>query len=198
MPIDIFTDKKLQIFDLGNVLYSVDARLSFAALQRLGMPAFEGPISNSHAACGDFALYSDGKISTPQFYDAVRRVCHVQATDAQIRDAWNAMLIGFRPDALQQVRQLRQSGYTVVLLSNCNDLHADIVRQQYPGPDSFDSLFDKVFFSQEIHISKPDPRAWQLVLHEMNAQPADAAFYDDSLLNVQAAQALGIASRQII
>ena len=62
MPIDIFTDKKLQIFDLGNVLYSVDARLSFAALQRLGMPAFEGPISNSHAACGDFALYSDGKI----------------------------------------------------------------------------------------------------------------------------------------
>ena len=197
MPIEIFPHKKLHIFDLGNVLYSVDVRLTFAALQKLGMPHFDGPLSNSHAAPGDFALYCDGKITIQQFYQAIRRTCHIQASDDQIRDAWNAMLLGFRHDALQQVRQLRSQGHLVALLSNCNQLHADHVRAQYPGPGDFDSLFDRAFYSQEIHVSKPDPKAWQTVLTQMNVQPADAAFYDDSPINIRAAQALGIDSRQI-
>lgn len=197
MPINIIPDKPLQIFDLGNVLYAVDASRTMAALETLGMPHFDGPISNSHAAGGPFSLYCDGLISTPQFYDGVRQTCHVNATDNQIRQAWNAMLLGFRTDALDQVRQLRANGHKIALLSNCNALHADEVRAQFPDSGNFDDLFDAIFFSQEIHISKPRPEAWLTVLSTMGFNPADAAFYDDSQINIDAASALGISSQRV-
>lgn len=197
MPINIIPDKPLQIFDLGNVLYSVDASRTMAALEALGMPHFNGPISNSHAAGGPFSLYCDGLITTPQFYDGVRQACHVNASDDQIRQAWNAMLLGFRPDAIEQVRQLRAQGHKIALLSNCNALHADEVRAQFPGPGNFDDLFDAIFFSQEIHISKPRPEAWHTVLTSMGFSATDAAFYDDSQINIDTATALGIKSQLV-
>ncbi len=198
MALEIFEDKDLHIFDLGNVLYSVDARLTFAAFEALGMPHQDIKVSNSHAAGGVFSLYCDGKVTTEEFYDGVRRACLIpDATDQDIRQAWDAMLIGFRPGALDAVRGLRQSGRKVALLSNCNDLHAQVCRAQYPGPGSFDGLFDGVFFSHEIGMSKPDTRAWQLVLRQMGVDSTRACFYDDSDINVAAALSLGIASRVV-
>lgn len=198
MPINIIPDKHLQIFDLGNVLYTVDARRTIDALEALGMPHLDGPVSNSHAAGGPFSLYCDGRITTQQFYDAVRQYCHVNASDSQIKQAWNAMLLGFRHDAIEQLRALRAQGHKIALLSNCNELHALRVRAEYPGgSDAFDSLFDAMFFSQEIHCSKPDPQAWRIVVDTLHVQPSDAAFYDDSQINVDAAMRLGIQSQRV-
>lgn len=198
MALEIFKDKDLHIFDLGNVLYSVDARRTFAALEALGMPHQDVKVSNSHAAGGVFSLYCDGKVSTPEFYEGVRRECLIpEASDDEIRSAWDSMLIGFRPDALAAVRHLRQKGRKVALLSNCNDLHAQACRAQYPGPGRFDDLFDGVFFSHEIGMSKPDPRTWQLVLSQMGVEASRACFYDDSDVNVGAAIALGIDSQVV-
>lgn len=189
--------KTLQIFDLGNVLYKVDARLSMAALQALGMPPLDGPVSNSHAGGEVFGPYCDGKITTPEFLDGVRKMCQIPgANDDQIVEAWNAMLLGFCRESVMAVRQVRREGRLVVLLSNCNELHALKCRtefeEMYPDLGSFDSLFDHVFFSQEIGMSKPDPRTWQLVLDTMGIRPADAVFYDDSPINIKAATELGI------
>lgn len=198
----IVTDRKLQIFDLGNVLYRVDARRTMAEFEKLGMPHLEGVISNSHAAGGVFSLYCDGKVTTPDFIRQVREVCHIpEATDQQITDAWNAMLLGFDPAAIECVRNVRKAGYTVALLSNCNELHATMCREQYAAQlananyphDTFDNLFHAVFFSQEIGMSKPDPNTWLKVLNDMGFYAKDAAFYDDSQINVDAANALGIA-----
>ncbi len=191
--------KKLQIFDLGNVLYKVDARRSMAALEALGMPHIDGAISNSHAAGGPFALYCDGKISTADFLKGVRQACRIpKASDDQILEAWNAMLLGFCRESILAVREARKEGSLVVLLSNCNEYHALTCRNEYrdlyPDLGSFDSLFDHVFFSQEIGMSKPDPRTWQLVLETMGVRPSDAVFYDDSEINTKAAESLGIKS----
>lgn len=196
----IVPGKRLQIFDLGNVLYKVDARLSMAAFEKLGMPHFEGPVSNSHAGGGIFSLYCDGKVTTADFIAGVRDVCHLgKADDGQIIDAWNAMLLGFCRESVMAVRRVRREGALAVLLSNCNEAHAlkcrNDFREMYPDLGSFDSLFDHVFFSQEIGVSKPKPEAWELVLDEMGVRPADAAFYDDSEINVAQARALGIDAR---
>lgn len=196
-PIDIVPGKSLHIFDLGNVLYSVDARRTLAALEALGMPRQSGGVSNSHAAGGVFGLYCDGKVSTAQFYDGVRRQCGISAPDDAIRRAWAAMMLGYRPEALETVRRVRASGCRVALLSNCNALHAEQCRAEFPGPGTLDDLFDGVFFSQDIGMSKPDPATWGLVLEAMGAAPADAAFYDDSPINTEAARRLGIEARLV-
>lgn len=196
----IVPGKTLHIFDLGNVLYKVDARLTLAALQKLGMPPFEGPISNSHAAGGIFSLYCDGRVTTAQFIEGVREMCHLpKAGDGQIIDAWDSMLLGFCRESVMAVRRARREGSLVALLSNCNEAHAlkcrADFREMWPDLGAFDSLFDRVFFSQEIGMSKPDPATWGLVLSEMGVRPADAAFYDDSQANVDQARALGIDAR---
>ncbi len=196
----IVPNKSLHIFDLGNVLYKVDARLSMAALESLGMPHLDGPVSNSHAAGGVFGPYCDGLVSTPDFIKGVREMCHLnpETTDSQIAEAWDAMLIGFNRDSVETVRRVRAQGHKVALLSNCNDLHATRCRDEFarlfPDFDSFDSQFDAVFFSQEIKMSKPNPATWQLVLSTMGVDAADAAFYDDSTINTEQAESLGIRS----
>lgn len=192
--------KRLHIFDLGNVLYKVDARLTMAAFEKLGMPPFKASVSNSHAAGGIFSLYCDGKVSTAEFISGVREACHLgKADDGQILDAWDAMLLGFSRESVMAVRKARREGALVALLSNCNEAHAlkcrNEFREMYPDLGSLDSLFDHVFFSQEIGVSKPAPEAWQLVLDEMGVSPADAAFYDDSEINIAQARALGIDAR---
>ncbi len=193
----LLPNKRLHIFDLGNVLYKVDARRTMAALEKLGMPHLDGPVSNSHAAGGVFADYCDGKVSTPDFISGVREACRLgRADDGQIVEAWGAMLLGFCRDSVLAVREARRQGALVALLSNCNELHAlrcrSEFRDMYPDLGSFDSLFDRVYFSQEIGMSKPDPRAWQLVLSDLGVRPADAAFYDDSDINVAEARRIGI------
>lgn len=196
----IVPGKRLQIFDLGNVLYKVDARLTMAAFEALGMPHFDGPVSNSHAAGGIFSLYCDGKVTTADFISGVREACHLgKADDGQIIQAWDAMLLGFCRESIMAVRKARRDGALVALLSNCNEAHAlkcrADFREMYPDLGSLDSLFDHVFFSQEIGVSKPAPEAWQLVLSEMGVRPDEAAFYDDSEVNIAQAKSMGIDAR---
>lgn len=195
----ILPGKRLHIFDLGNVLYKVDARLTMDAFEKLGMPRLNGPVSNSHAAGGVFSLYSDGKVTTADFIAGVRKACRIpDADDGQIVKAWNSMLLGFCRESILAVRKVRKQGALVALLSNCNELHAMACRSEfrelYPDLGSFDQLFDHVFFSQEIGMSKPDPGTWQMVLADMGVSPADAAFYDDSEINVAEARRQGVES----
>lgn len=53
-------------------------------------------------------------------------------------------------------------------------------------------FFDKLFFSSEIMFIKPDARAFQHVLREINAKPEECIFIDDLEKNVDAARELGI------
>ena len=191
--IQIDRSRRLQIFDLGGVIIDVDARKTLEAFGALGMPRIESKISNSHAIGGVFSQYCDGEVTTAEFIAGVRETCKIgMATDEEIRASWNAMLGGFRAEAIEQVRVLRREGYTTALLSNCNELHTEYCRAHFPGPGRLDDLFDAVFFSQEIHVSKPERRAWQIVLDHFGAKGEDAAFYDDSDINVAAACGMGI------
>ena len=41
-------------------------------------------------------------------------------------------------------------------------------------------------------MAKPDPAIYRLVLEKLNVQPGEALFLDDKLVNIKAAQALGM------
>jgi len=53
-------------------------------------------------------------------------------------------------------------------------------------------LFDVVFCSGDEGLVKPDPAAYHLTLHRLNVIPQEAAFIDDTVGHVKAAQKLGI------
>lgn len=52
--------------------------------------------------------------------------------------------------------------------------------------------FNPVLISYEIGASKPDPRAYQILLDRLKIAPDQCIFIDDRIENVEAACALGI------
>ena len=84
------------------------------------------------------------------------------------------------------VRQMRQSGVRVVLLSN-----------SWGNPykrESWSELFDEVIVSGEVGMRKPDIEIYGLAL-ERAGHPAEACvFLDDMLVNIEKARSLGITS----
>lgn len=55
-------------------------------------------------------------------------------------------------------------------------------------------LFERVFVSYELGLLKPDQACYAHLLRSLNRLPHGVAYLDDDARNVQAAQALGIAS----
>jgi epoxide hydrolase-like predicted phosphatase len=90
-------------------------------------------------------------------------------------------------DVLDFVEELRAEGQKLAVLSNTNDVHADITKQK-----KVFEPFDEVFLSQELGMRKPDPAIYEHVLGKLAIKPEEAIFVDDSSENVSAAASLGI------
>ncbi|OYW79133.1 MAG: hypothetical protein B7Z27_06135, partial [Sphingobacteriia bacterium 32-37-4] len=61
----------------------------------------------------------------------------------------------------------------------------------YPGVD-FDRLFIKAYYSQNLGLRKPYPASFQAILDEQELEARETLFIDDTIKNVEAAQALGL------
>jgi len=90
-------------------------------------------------------------------------------------------------DLYQFIKGLREK-YKTGLLSNAWSDARSVMDSRYQLLD----VFDVVIFSAEVHLAKPDPRIYQLMLDKLGVQAAEAIFIDDFQENIGAAQALGI------
>lgn len=97
------------------------------------------------------------------------------------------MLGGLTPDPemADAVAKARAAGVRTALLSNSYGL-------EYPRED-WDQLFDATVISAEVGLRKPFPEIYQLACARLGVEPGQAVFVDDMLLNVEAAEALGMA-----
>jgi putative hydrolase of the HAD superfamily len=132
--------------------------------------------------------YERGEISTDAFIDGIMQHAQRPTPREEIIAAWNAMHGGIPAERLQHIRQWKDAGHRLFLLSNNNDLHWHDVFSHYDM-----SMFEHCFASHLLHVSKPDPKIYQLVdkqLHEWNCEEP-FHFVDDILINRQTAQQLG-------
>jgi epoxide hydrolase-like predicted phosphatase len=56
----------------------------------------------------------------------------------------------------------------------------------------FEEMCDRIIYTHEEGIAKPDPRIYDLTCKRLGVQPAQMLFLDDSQQNIAAARALGI------
>lgn len=85
------------------------------------------------------------------------------------------------------VRQLKQNGYNLYLLSNVSqDFHQ--FKHIIPGIHYFDGLF----LSSDWQLIKPDPEIYRLFFQEFNLNPKECFFIDDLPQNIESAEALGM------
>lgn len=91
---------------------------------------------------------------------------------------------------IEYVKSLKQKGIKIFILSNNFK-----ERAEYYGhyPWMHDAV-DKVYFSWQTGLVKPDPKAWELVMTENNLDPKECMYFDDQQSNVDSAESLGIKS----
>ena len=184
---------KAIIFDFGGVILDIDYGLTSKAFTQLGVKDFDRMYSQK-AANLLFQKLEEGKITEEDFYKEFSSIALPNASADQIRNAWNAMLLQYRTNALDELKLLRRR-YSLYLLSNTNCIHlrefTNIFDKQI-GEGSLEDYFDKVYYSHEIGHRKPGREAYEWVLNENRLTPGETLFIDDSVQNIDAAKELGM------
>lgn len=195
LNISAFSDMSIRLilFDLGGVLYNIEHARTHSALQSL-QSAGADPIAFSlEHANPIFAEYDAGRLNTKEFISGLRDGFSMQATDDEIINAWNAMLLGLYPDSLAFIEELKKR-MPIALLSNINQCHHEYVKDEC---DPLFKQFHHVFLSYEIQRKKPDPDIFHHVISSTGYEPGEILFLDDTPINCSIAQSLGIQSKRI-
>lgn len=181
------------IFDYGGVILNIDPSLTLKALKESGIEDVED--LHMKIAVKDFYnKIETGEISSQQFRDGIRGLAAQEVSDRQIDDAWNALILDMPSDRIKLIEELRKN-YRVFMLSNTNQIHYDKYRADLEkdyGYRTFSDLFEKAHFSHEIGFRKPHPEIYLHVLEKHGLKPEETAFIDDSLVNIKAADKLGM------
>ncbi|NML65456.1 HAD family phosphatase [Hymenobacter sp. RP-2-7] len=183
------------LFDFGGVLIDLDIARTPAAFARLSRRGQAAEYSQT-AQAELFDLFETGQTTPGEFRAALRAAYDLDASDAEIDAAWNALLLDVPAERLALLGELRRRGHATALLSNTNELHiAEINRrlaQQYGFKNGIADCLDRVFYSQQVGLRKPGAEIFQHALREMNWQPADTLFIEDSPQHVATARRLGL------
>lgn len=142
--------------------------------------------------------YQEGRIATDKFLGGLLQLSRPGTIIPQVIEAWNSCLLDLPQYRMDMVRRLREK-YNVYLLSNTNDAHWKYIVQKHftePEHHPVDYYFDYAFLSQEMHLAKPNPEIFKEVLRQIHAIGDECLFVDDSTLNLEAAEALGIHTLQ--
>lgn len=186
------------IFDFGGVLLDIDIRLTIDAFRELGLTGMKSDEIHPQNA-GIFLQLELGEITEEQFIRTLQG--YVPAgkpvpTRGQVLDAWNALLLPYDWRRFELLDRLRESGYKVFLLSNTNLPHRqyfiDRFNRKNPAGRTFESYFDRCFYSDIMHLRKPEPEIYLTALREAGIQARETLFIDDNKPNTDAAQKLGI------
>ncbi len=181
------------IFDLGGVLLNIDFDRTFQAFDKVGIPDFARFFQQSFSN-PLFAALEKGECTPYQFYDAFRNETGMALSNEQIAGAWNAMLLDFRNESMAYLASL-QGQYRLFLLSNTNQIHLEAFRdihfRQF-GHHGFDNHFEKAWYSHELGLRKPNRECFEAVLERHSLLPEETLFVDDTSVNIEGAEKLGI------
>ncbi len=181
------------IFDLGGLFIDVYMDRFASSLQQLVgkevMPTLE-KLQNEKF----FDAYETGHIHTAQFLDTLSSAFGCHFGFEQYVNCWNAILGRVQLEQLELIQPLRNH-CDVVLLSNTNSLHVEALEADFearhPGAKLHD-YFDRIYYSQEIGLRKPDEEVFGFVAHDSGFDPTATLFIDDSPAHLAGAQKLGI------
>ena len=180
------------IFDLGNVLYDIDFTKMYTAFNELGIPNFENhfTLNKSDQIFFDLEL---GLISENQFCEGFNELYHLSLSEQQIITAWNSLLVGYRPQSVEWVKN-NNGKYATFLYSNTNQIHYDHFIPQFEQEigGNFENLFKTPYFSHKMGQRKPDPASFKHILDKEGLIAEETIFIDDNEPNVIAAASVGL------
>ena len=111
-------EKKVLLFDLGGVLIDVDYHKTITAFAQLGV-AHPSELYNQFGQNQLFDQYEKGEVSSDYFIQQLKPLTNEGVSEAQVIEAWNAMIGAFPIEKLDFITLLSKQ-YKCFLLSNTN------------------------------------------------------------------------------
>jgi FMN phosphatase YigB (HAD superfamily) len=174
------------IFDFGDVFINLDKQATFDRLRNLGLSQWHEDLDQLNIQ------FETGQISREEFVDGIKKFIPDASSD-EILQAWSAILLDFPLYRLEFLQMLSKK-YRLFLLSNTDAIHIETFEQKNGATfySDFYNCFEKVYFSFEIGMRKPNSEIYNYVLNEHDLQAKCTLFIDDKKENTDAARSLGL------
>ncbi len=178
------------IFDFGNVVAHFDYGKACSALgTRLGLSGEELLDRLRPLGFSDLVkAYEGGQISAEEFSRGVSASVGLAVTHDEFAAAWSD-IFSANESIVPLIAAFKREGYTLVLGSNTNDLHARQFRRQFAQTLAH---FDRLVLSYEVGHIKPSSSFYLACAEAAGLPPEECIFIDDLPENVEGARAAGL------
>lgn len=180
------TNIKAIIFDYGNVLLEWNPRY-----------VYQRYFSNDPAGMEDFLKEIDFMAWNAQqdkgrtFAEGVEALSKQFPHHAHLIQAYHDHWVDSIGEAywetVEIMQQLKQKGYPIYGLSNWSAETFPYARERF----NFFELFDDMVISGAVGFVKPEPEIFQILLEKIEKPAQECLFIDDSLPNIEQANAMG-------
>tara|TARA_B100001287_G_scaffold176771_1_gene149038 strand:- start:5492 stop:6109 length:618 start_codon:yes stop_codon:yes gene_type:complete len=178
------------LFDLGGVIVDLDYNKTIEAFEGIGLEDAEH-LYNQFDQSKIFDEFEIGSISGEEFIGLLQEKIPHKVSQSKIKEAWNAMILGFEKSKLEQIKRYSDK-IPCYLLSNTNDIHLEYIQtllQDVPFKN-LELLFTKRYYSHIIGKRKPHKETFEWVLNDMGYAPDEVLFIEDSPQHIQGAEAV--------
>lgn len=180
------------IFDFGGVILDIYYHKTEEAFQALGLSQ-EQLVYTQKNQSDWFSKIETGQISELRFLNRLLDFLPPKTQVSAVVEAWNALLGNYKSERLQFLLETKTK-YRSFLLSNTNIVHERWFTRKLSKEygTQLSDYFEKVYYSHELGMRKPNKEIFEFVLHENKLLPTETVFIDDSIQHIEAAKELGI------
>lgn len=174
------------LFDLGRVIVPFDFSRGYRRLEEhCGIPAAEIPVRLARTDL--VPRFESGAITADGFFAEFCAELGLEIAFDDFRSIWTSIFLPHTlvPESLVAALAAR---YRVVLVSNTNPIHFEMVRANY----SLLRHFHSYVLSHEVKAMKPHPAIYARAVAEARCRPEECFFTDDIPEYVAGARAAGI------
>jgi putative hydrolase of the HAD superfamily len=176
---------KAIILDLGKVLIDFDFRRGYQALEGL-CPYAASEIPKRLAATDLVERFETGLVEPRDFVLQFSRILGLRVEYHHFCRIWSSIFTEpLIPECMLEALAAR---YRLLLLSNTNAIHFEMIRESYPLLRHFHHWI----LSYEVHAMKPSPEIFQAAIGRAGCRPEECFYTDDIAAYVEAARRLGI------
>jgi FMN phosphatase YigB (HAD superfamily) len=177
---------KTIIFDLGRVIVNFDFQRGYNRMAQLcSYPAEDIPARIG--SCDLVTRFESGQVEPEDFVQELSALLELNVDYREFCDIWSSI---FLPETLipESLLERLKSSYRLVLLSNTNAIHWEMISAHYP----LLKHFDERVLSYRVGALKPDPKIYRAAIDAAECAPEECFFTDDIAAYVEGARRHGI------
>jgi putative hydrolase of the HAD superfamily len=174
------------IFDFGDVFINLNKQGPVDAFTKMGLQSWNQTMTEINE------LFEVGAVSEKTFLEVFQSQIPNHSLE-EIKAGWNTILGEFPQYRLDFLQTLKGK-YHLFLLSNTDAIHIAHFRKTVGENfyQSFYQSFEKVYFSFEINLRKPNLSCYEFIINDAEINPNESLFVDDKLENIEGAKKAGL------